>query len=60
MTKNDLQKVSEFQFKIIDEGNLILKTKLQNATKLVKDTDPKNFTNKTITKQSNLLEFFNA
>ena len=59
-TMNDLQKVSEFQFKIIDEGNLILKTKLQNATKLVKDTDPKNFTNKTITKQSNLLEFFNA
>ena len=59
-TMNDLQKVSEFQFKIIDEGNLILKTKLQNATKLVKDTDPKNFTNKKITKQSNLLEFFNA
>ena len=59
-TMNDLQKVSGFQFKIIDEGNLILKTKLQNATKLVKDIDPKNFTNKTITKQSNLLEFFNA
>ena len=59
-TMANLKDISEFQFKIIDKGNLILKTKLQNATKLIKDTDPNNFINKTLTKQSNLLEFFNA
>ena len=59
-TMANLKEISEFQFKIIDKGNLILKTKLQNATKLIKDTDPNNFINKTLTKQSNLLEFFNA
>ena len=59
-TLANLKDISEFQFKIIDKGNLILKTKLQNATKLIKDTDPNNFINKTLTKQSNLLEFFNA
>ena len=59
-TMANLKDISEFQFKIIDKGNLILKTKLQNATKLIKNTDPNNFINKTLTKQSNLLEFFNA
>jgi ABC-2 type transport system ATP-binding protein len=59
-TMDDLKEVPEFQFKTIDERNLILKTKLQNVTNLIKDIDPNSSNNKTITKQSNLLEFFNA
>ena len=59
-TMDDLNKVPEFQFKTIDERNLILKTKLQNVTNLIKDIDPNSSNNKNITKQSNLLEFFNA
>ena len=57
---DDLKEVPEFQFKTIDERNLILKTKLQNVTNLIKDIDPNSSNNKTIKKQSNLLEFFNA
>ena len=59
-TMDGLKEVEEFQFKTIDERNLILKTKLQNVTNLIKDIDPNSSNNKTITKQSNLLEFFNA
>ena len=59
-TIDDLKEVPDFQFKIIDDRNLILKTKLQNVTNMVKDIDPNSSNNKTIMKQSNLLEFFNA
>ena len=59
-TMDGLKKVAEFQFKTIDKRNLILKTKLQNVTNLIKNIDPNSSNNRTITKQSNLLEFFNA
>ena len=59
-TMDGLKKVAEFQFKTIDKRNLILKTKLQNVTNLIKDIDPDSSNNRTIMKQSNLLEFFNA